>query len=452
MDPTIEAAIIGAGGAIVAGAVAAAVAVFGFRKSSKDNRETLTRTLEAGRQGQFPERLSRAIEQLGSDVLDIRVGGIYALEGIALDSPKHHPTVMEVLTAFIREHSHEFWPPPGPGVTEPEQWTRPDVQAAFTVIGRRSTERDIREIDLWHANLVQTDLRKANLSNTTLDGATFRAAHLEHAVLRGTNLRNAELTNVYLHRADLRGAILEGATFSGGDLTEANLTGAHLTGAFGLPDTVLPEGWQRDGSSGRLKWTAGGPAPQAAGSGPEVQGGLWVGDRRPELSDLTVAVMGDVRHRDLDRLAPAGGGQRGQHHGVLVVGEDVVHVQPERAAGFLGDAAEEAEHLIPAVIVAAERPAALYVPDHVVGEQLGERRQVPLGERFVALASALDIRMLSHGASPARFLTGAAYSRTGTITPVTRPGTARGAMRQRATGLATLAMNSGSPPVLPIAG
>ena len=35
--------------------------------------------------------------------------------------------------------------------------------------------------------------------------------------------------------------------------------------------------------------------------------------------DLAVTVVGDVRHRDLDRLAPAGGGQRGQHHGVLVV-------------------------------------------------------------------------------------------------------------------------------------
>ena len=31
-------------------------------------------------------------------------------------------------------------------------------------------------------------------------------------------------------------------------------------------------------------------APQAAGLGPEVEGRLWVGDRRPELGDLAVAV------------------------------------------------------------------------------------------------------------------------------------------------------------------
>ena len=42
------------------------------------------------------------------------IGGIYALERIARDSAKDHPTVMEVLTAFIREHSREQWPPSMP--------------------------------------------------------------------------------------------------------------------------------------------------------------------------------------------------------------------------------------------------------------------------------------------------------------------------------------------------
>ena len=139
------------------------------------------------------------------------------------------------------------------------------------------------------------------------------------------------------------------------------------------------------------------PGSAGGGSGPEVESRHWVGDGRPELGDLAVAVVADVRHRDLDRLAPAGGGQRGEHHGVLVVGEDVVDIQPECAAGFLRQAAEEAEYLIPAVIVAVERPTGLYVPDGVVGEQLGERRQVALGERFVASASALGIRMFGPG-------------------------------------------------------
>ena len=56
------------------------------------------------------DRYTKAIEQLGSDKLDVRIGGIYALERVARDSARDHPTVMEVLTAFIREHSREQWP------------------------------------------------------------------------------------------------------------------------------------------------------------------------------------------------------------------------------------------------------------------------------------------------------------------------------------------------------
>jgi hypothetical protein len=44
------------------------------------------RQLHLLREGQITERFTRAIDHLGSDQLDIRLGGIYALERIALDS------------------------------------------------------------------------------------------------------------------------------------------------------------------------------------------------------------------------------------------------------------------------------------------------------------------------------------------------------------------------------
>lgn len=44
----------------------------------------------------------------------------------------------EVLTAFIREHSQEHWPAPDHGSpAAPPRPTRPDVQVAVTVVGRR---------------------------------------------------------------------------------------------------------------------------------------------------------------------------------------------------------------------------------------------------------------------------------------------------------------------------
>ena len=54
---------------------------------------------------------TKTVEQLGSDKLDVRIGGIYALERVARDSKRDHPTVMEVLAAYVREHSREQWPP-----------------------------------------------------------------------------------------------------------------------------------------------------------------------------------------------------------------------------------------------------------------------------------------------------------------------------------------------------
>ena len=70
------------------------------------------------------DRYTEAIEQLGSDNLDVRIVGICALERIAPDVAEYHPTVMEVLTEFIREHSREPWVPAGRGAEAPERTTR----------------------------------------------------------------------------------------------------------------------------------------------------------------------------------------------------------------------------------------------------------------------------------------------------------------------------------------
>ena len=176
------------------------------------------RNFTLSREGQVTDRYTKAVEQLGSDKLDVRIGGIYALERIARDSAKDHTTVMEVLTAFIREHSREQWPPSDAGSPEQERLTRPDVQAAVTVAGRRDTKRDILPIDL-----VGADLTRANLT--------------------GANLTRANLVE-----ADLTRAALTGAT-----LTNVNLRGADLTEVKWPPGVQVPEGWMADGESGRLK-------------------------------------------------------------------------------------------------------------------------------------------------------------------------------------------------------
>jgi hypothetical protein len=224
MDPIVVSALISAAATLVGVGGTVVVAIAGFRSTSKTNRDTINSVLE----GQVTDRYTKAIEQLGSDKIDVRTGGIYALERIAHDSAKDHPVVMEMLTAFIREHSREQWPPPGhQGQTR--RWTRRDVQAAVTVIGRRDAKHDIpgRSLDLYYANLTR-------------------------ASIVGANLRRAILRRVELTGADLSGAILAETDLIDVNLHDANLTGADLTGAKWTAGSPAPEGWKLDTGSGRL--------------------------------------------------------------------------------------------------------------------------------------------------------------------------------------------------------
>lgn len=126
------------------------------------NADTARRTFRLGEQGHVTDRYTKVIEQLGSDKLDIRLGGIYALERIARDSARDHPTVMEVLAAFVREHSRDVETdeegkvkPRGPGL-------RTDLRATLTVISRRAVAHDTPG--------TRIDLARANLTHANLDG------------------------------------------------------------------------------------------------------------------------------------------------------------------------------------------------------------------------------------------------------------------------------------------
>jgi hypothetical protein len=229
------------------------------------------RQLGVTREGQITDRYTRAIDQLGQpgpDRLDIRLGGIYALERIARDSPSDRATIGEVLTAFI--HGHAPWPPRLPGqdpatapIDEvPELQVRAaDVQAALTVLGRGgfappASERlrlDLHSVDLRRARLDDTHLEGALLYDTHLEGANLNLAHLEM-----TNLDGAHLEGAQLHFAYMAGAIFTGARLEG-----ARLFGAKLQRAVADEDTVWPAGFD---------WRAAGaiiPGEDAAASPPQ---------------------------------------------------------------------------------------------------------------------------------------------------------------------------------------
>ena len=151
------------------------------------------RTLKLTKKRQVIDRYTKAIAQLSSDKLDVRIGSIYALERVARDSARHRPPVMEVLAAFICEYSHKPLRPPDPGGLVQEPPARPDVQAALTVVMRRKQQRNVRPIDLTGANLIRVRLLCARPFCPRLTGANLIRARLLCARLFCARLTGATL-------------------------------------------------------------------------------------------------------------------------------------------------------------------------------------------------------------------------------------------------------------------
>jgi len=201
--------------------------------------------LTTARESQITERFTRAIDQLGNPNMEIRLGGIYALERIANESEKDYWPIMEILTAYVRKNSrvssyiekiksnnkpilvdeNNF-----PDVEKiifdsfDPQAISLDIQAILTVIGRRKNSLNNGESNRLHLRI--TYLEGADLVEVHLEGADIRWAYL-----KGANLKKARLGEAHFEGTHLKEARLEGASLFGAHLEEANLFGAHLEGA-----------------------------------------------------------------------------------------------------------------------------------------------------------------------------------------------------------------------------
>jgi Pentapeptide repeats (8 copies) len=201
------------------------------------------RQLRGTQEGQITDRYTKAIDQLGKEKgLAVKVGGVYALERIARDSPRDRRAISEVLCAYVRTADRKT-PDEEPGQALDRR--APDIQAAVTILGRWdrqvSSLSDEQWRDLHGADLRDVQLRDARLRGAYLFGAQLQRAQLHGADLQDAGLRDAKLDGAYftgtqLQRARLGGAQLEGAK----DLEKAALQGARAT-----VHTRWPDGWDR---------------------------------------------------------------------------------------------------------------------------------------------------------------------------------------------------------------
>lgn len=189
------------------------------------------RTFYLGRRGQLTDRYAKAIGLLASDKLAERVGAVYALEHLMIESERDHSTVVEVLAAFVRdrttpttaedapwdaEHNHEG------GNDRPRVET--DVQAALTVIGRRPRRPEPNAVDLSRADLCGADLSGLNFDGTWFWRTKLRSTIMLETRLNETNLCWAQLQEATLTGVQMKGAALDGAQLQNSVLYEAQLS------------------------------------------------------------------------------------------------------------------------------------------------------------------------------------------------------------------------------------
>lgn len=181
-------------------------------------------------QSQITERFTKAVEQLGSDNIYIRIGALHALERIGRDSENDVVAILRLLASFVRSQS--------PAQDNDDASTPLDAVEGFAVTSRlakllKNTERRIVKFDSSHLTRLsnpngcffQFGFYRCNLSHgffpgSDFAGANFSYACLKEAKLQRCNFRDAPFTRATLDGADFRGAVCNRTNFS----TAKNLT------------------------------------------------------------------------------------------------------------------------------------------------------------------------------------------------------------------------------------
>ena len=201
--------------------------------------ETALRQAETADLGLLNDRYQKAAEMLGSNVLAVRLGGIYALQGLAERHPEeYHVPVMQQLCSFVR-HPTEVEGQPTVGSGEEElgpvygattaqdfaaagtleiDVVREDIQTAMDSIAScHSRNLQIETLHNYWIDLHDADLRGVGLIAKDLSGAPPKAIKGEESFhypdneiigwwytnLRGANLRYAGLHHATLTNVDL---------------------------------------------------------------------------------------------------------------------------------------------------------------------------------------------------------------------------------------------------------
>ena len=138
-------------GLIVAGLIALPLTLWRIRVADRQSKaahqqvETSQEQVATSQRSLLNERYQKGAEMLRSEVLSVRLGGIYALARLAREHPdEYHMQIMRLFCAFVRNPTIETSEDAGSAESYlhrgPEK-SRTDIQEIMTAIGKRSDKQ-----------------------------------------------------------------------------------------------------------------------------------------------------------------------------------------------------------------------------------------------------------------------------------------------------------------------
>jgi len=263
-----------------AGLVGSIFGVFQIANSSKRTRIS-QEAVDVSREEERNTRFVSAIQQLSSDNTTVTVGGIHALERLALEEgASYYSHILQILAGYVRERTnapdypshyavaalsqiedddaeetrglcvpyggseYDNWRPPSEDVKTAVRalsniWSRKKKE--FVGISAPVSRGQISEADVKRIDLSTSKLPFADLSGLDLSYWNFVEARLDHASLLGANIEGIELHRASIFKAELShtsgncacffGAMADGVHMSRAKLHFADFSGTSLVGA-----------------------------------------------------------------------------------------------------------------------------------------------------------------------------------------------------------------------------
>lgn len=195
-------------GGLAGGAIVALYALWlndRRRKVEEARQELESQRIDHDRSRVADERFARAVELLGHESAQVRVGAMHALAGLAKSRIEYTQTVLDILCAYLRQpykktrNDHE----------EIELEVRLTSQRLIEDLLPRIEEKDPVRYDL---NLTKAHLEYMDLSYRQVGDLIMRVARLNesnafhHMVVHGdVYLTDAEVTGrLYMHHSEFR--------------------------------------------------------------------------------------------------------------------------------------------------------------------------------------------------------------------------------------------------------